>query len=52
MVRVIALLPSVATGVSGWVYQVVWQCYLAAMLGSHSEATAAVLVRPGEPRHS
>jgi spermidine synthase len=31
------------TGFSGLVYQVAWQKYLATLLGSHSEATAAVL---------
>jgi predicted membrane-bound spermidine synthase len=41
--RSIALLLTVLTGFSGLVYQVVWQKYLAVLLGSHSEATAAVL---------
>lgn len=41
--RAIALLLTVLTGFSGLVYQVVWQKYLAVLLGSHSEATAAVL---------
>ena len=41
--RAIALLLTVLTGFSGLVYQVAWQKYLAALLGSHSEATAAVL---------
>ena len=34
---------TVFTGFSGLVYEVVWQKYLATLLGSHSEATAAVL---------
>lgn len=41
--RAIALFLTVLTGFSGLVYQVVWQKYLAVLLGSHSEATAAVL---------
>ncbi len=43
MVRGIALALTVLTGFSGLVYQVAWQKYLAALLGSQSEATAAVL---------
>jgi spermidine synthase len=43
MVRVVALLLTVITGFTGLVYQVTWQRYLATLLGSHAEATAAVL---------
>ena len=43
MVRSTALFLTILTGVSGLVYQVAWQKVLAALLGSHSEATAAVL---------
>jgi spermidine synthase len=43
MVRTVALALTVLTGVSGLVYQVAWQKVLASLLGSHSEATAAVL---------
>jgi len=43
MVRSIALGLTVLTGFSGLVYQVAWQKYLATLLGSHSEATCAVL---------
>jgi len=43
MIRATALLLTVLTGFSALVYQVAWQRYLAALLGSHSEATAAVL---------
>ena len=43
MLRSIALLLTVLTGFSGLVYEVAWQKYLATLLGSHSEATAAVL---------
>jgi predicted membrane-bound spermidine synthase len=43
MVRAVALLLTVATGFSGLVYEVTWQKYLATLLGSRSEATAAVL---------
>ncbi len=32
-----------ATGVSGLVYEMTWQKYLAILLGSHAEATSAVL---------
>jgi spermidine synthase len=41
--RAAALLLTVATGFTGLVYEVSWQTYLAILLGSHSEATAAVL---------
>jgi predicted membrane-bound spermidine synthase len=43
MVRLIALLLTVLTGFAGLVYEVAWQKYLAVLLGSHGEATAAVL---------
>ena len=43
MIRATALLLTVLTGFSGLVYEVTWQKYVATMLGSHSEATAAVL---------
>src|SRR5215831_4859887 len=43
LVRAIALLLTMLTGFSGLVYEVTWQKYLATLLGSHSEATAAVL---------
>jgi len=43
MVRPTALLLTVLTGFAGLVYEVAWQKYLAALLGSHGEATAAVL---------
>jgi len=43
MVRLVALLLTGLTGFSGLVYEVAWQKYLATLLGSHSEATAAVL---------
>ncbi len=42
-VRLAALLLTALTGFSGLVYEVVWQRYLSTLLGSHSEATAAVL---------
>jgi len=41
--RAAALLLTVVTGFSGLVYEVTWQKYMATLLGSHSEATAAVL---------
>lgn len=41
--RIVALLLTGMTGFSGLVYEVAWQRYLATLLGSHSEATAAVL---------
>ena len=34
---------TIFTGFSGLVYEVTWQRFLATLLGSHSEATAAVL---------
>ncbi len=43
MLRLTALLLTVLTGFSGLVYEVSWEKYLATLLGSHSEATAAVL---------
>jgi spermidine synthase len=43
MVRAIALLLTTITGFAGLVYEVAWQKYLATLLGSHGEATAAVL---------
>ncbi|HEY5658715.1 MAG TPA: fused MFS/spermidine synthase [Myxococcota bacterium] len=43
MIRTTALLLTVLTGFAGLVYEVTWQKYLAALLGSHGEATAAVL---------
>ena len=43
MTRPIALSLTLFTGFTGLVYQVTWQKYLATLLGSHSEATAAVL---------
>ncbi|HEY5656288.1 MAG TPA: hypothetical protein VIY27_00720, partial [Myxococcota bacterium] len=43
MTRFCALLLTVVTGFSGLVYEVAWQKYLATLLGSHAEATAAVL---------
>ena len=43
MIRVLALVLTVITGFSGLVYEVAWQKYLATLLGSHGEATAAVL---------
>ena len=42
MARLIALVLTLLTGVSGPVYEVAWQRWLATLLGSHSEATAAV----------
>jgi spermidine synthase len=41
--RSAALLLTVVTGATGLVYEVAWQRYLATLLGSHAEATAAVL---------
>jgi len=41
--RVLALVLTVLTGFSGLVYEVTWQKALSILLGSHSEATAAVL---------
>ena len=43
MIRFIALVLTVITGFTGLVYEVAWQRYLATLLGSHGEATAAVL---------
>jgi len=43
MTRGAALALTVLTGFSGLVYEVTWEKYLATLLGSHSEATAAVL---------
>ena len=43
MIRATALLLTVLTGFSGLVYEVTWEKYLATLLGSHSEATAALL---------
>jgi hypothetical protein len=43
LVRAATLLITVLTGFAALVYQVVWHRYLAVLLGSHSEATAAVL---------
>ena len=43
MTRAAALSLTLFTGFTGLVYQVTWQKYLATLLGSHSEATAAVL---------
>lgn len=43
MIRALALLLTLLTGFSGLVYQVAWQKVLATLLGSNSEAVAAVL---------
>src|SRR5262245_32953870 len=43
MIRLAALGLTVLTGFSALVYEVAWQKYLAILLGSHAEATAAVL---------
>jgi spermidine synthase len=43
MTRALALLLTLLTGFSGLVYEITWQKYLATLLGSHSEATSAVL---------
>ncbi|MFP6623023.1 MAG: hypothetical protein VCC20_06065, partial [Myxococcota bacterium] len=43
MIRPLALLLTALTGFSGLVYEVAWQRYMATLLGSHSEATSAVL---------
>jgi predicted membrane-bound spermidine synthase len=43
MVRAIALGLTVLTGTLGLVYEVAWQKFLAILLGSQSEATAAIL---------
>jgi spermidine synthase len=39
----VSLILTVLTGFTGLVYEVTWQKYLATLLGSHAEATAAVL---------
>jgi predicted membrane-bound spermidine synthase len=41
--RSAALLLTLVTGATGLIYEVAWQRYLATLLGSHAEATAAVL---------
>src|SRR5262245_36283609 len=43
MVRFTALVLTVLTGAAALVYEVAWQKYFATLLGSHSEATAAIL---------
>lgn len=43
MVRALALVLTVFTGFTGLVYEVTWQKYLGTLLGSQSEATAAIL---------
>src|SRR5262245_66112675 len=43
MARRAALALTCVTSFSGLVYEVAWQKHLATLLGSHSEATAAVL---------
>jgi predicted membrane-bound spermidine synthase len=43
MSRALALLLTIATGTAGLVYEVTWERMLATLLGSHAEATAAVL---------
>ena len=43
MTRAIALLLTIFTGMTGLVYEVTWERYLAALVGSHGEATAAIL---------
>jgi len=43
MIRGVALALTVVTGFAGLVYEVAWQRYLAALLGSHAEAISAVL---------
>jgi spermidine synthase len=43
MIRATALVLTFLTGFSGLVYEVAWQRYLGTLLGSQSEATAAVL---------
>ncbi len=43
MIRAAALFLTVLTGFSGLVYEITWQKYLATLLGSNSEASAAVL---------
>jgi spermidine synthase len=41
--RTAALLLTFVTGMTGLVYEVTWERYLATLVGSHAEATAAVL---------
>jgi len=43
MLRPIAIVLTLLTGFSGLAYEVTWQKYVATLLGSHSEATAAIL---------
>jgi predicted membrane-bound spermidine synthase len=43
LTRFTAILLTVLTGFSGLVYEVTWQKYLATLLGSQGEATAAIL---------
>ena len=43
MIRGLVLALTVVTGATGLVYEVAWQRTLATLLGSHAEATAAVL---------
>lgn len=43
MTRFTAIILTILTGFSGLVYEVAWQKYLATLLGSQGEATAAVL---------
>ncbi len=43
MTRLTAILLTILTGFTGLVYEVAWQKYLATLLGSHGEATAAIL---------
>ena len=43
MTRFAAIALTILTGFTGLVYEVAWQKYLATLLGSHGEATAAIL---------
>jgi predicted membrane-bound spermidine synthase len=43
MTRALAIILTILTGFTGLVYEVAWQKSLATLLGSHGEATAAVL---------
>ena len=43
MIRALVLALTLVTGFAGLVYEVVWQRYVAILLGSDSESTAAVL---------
>jgi predicted membrane-bound spermidine synthase len=43
LTRFTAIVLTILTGFSGLVYEVAWQKYLATLLGSHGEATAAIL---------